>query len=193
MSRSTIWIILRTLGLLIGVGVAYVVFKDPFKAAEARASINVLVWCSGGAYRHNLAFDPPSSIIVTPQATTPFIAIVSYSCSSFASALSLLVLGTVTPRTPHFRRVIGTVVAVATVVLGNLARISLSLLVGIYHGRASLVLFHDWVGSTFTFIYTLGGFIVMLLILSPAKRRGRDFPASSAAGTASNPAPSPAH
>jgi len=58
-----------------------------------------------------------------------------------------------------------TSIAVGLVIFGNIVRIALSIGVGIFFGRGSLILFHDWAGSTFTFIYTLGGFMVMLILL----------------------------
>lgn len=59
--------------------------------------------------------------------------------------------------------------AVAAVVGGNFLRICSSVVVGLYAGRPSLVLFHDWVGSVIGFAFTLGGFVLMLWILLPAR------------------------
>jgi carbamoyl-phosphate synthase large subunit len=61
------------------------------------------------------------------------------------------------------------------IVAGNLIRIAGSVVVGLFSGRASLVLFHDWVGSVFGIAYTIGGFIVTLTLLlrGGQPRRGR--------------------
>jgi LPXTG-motif cell wall-anchored protein len=37
-----------------------------------------------------------------------------------------------------------------------------------------LVLFHDWVGSTFGFAYTVGGFVLVLAILLRRRKRRRE-------------------
>ena len=55
----------------------------------------------------------------------------------------------------------------AAVAAGNIARISLSVIAGVHSGISSLVLFHDWVGGVMTFVYTLGGYVLMLAILLP--------------------------
>jgi carbamoyl-phosphate synthase large subunit len=67
------------------------------------------------------------------------------------------------------RRFLAIGAAVVAVVVGNFVRISSSVVVGLYAGRSSLVLFHDWVGSMIGFAFTLGGFILMLWILLPAR------------------------
>ena len=53
------------------------------------------------------------------------------------------------------------------VAIGNVLRITASVGMGLVAGRASLVLFHDWVGSLFAFAYILGGYILMISLLLP--------------------------
>ena len=43
-----------------------------------------------------------------------------------------------------------------------------SLWVGLEAGPASLVLFHDWVGTLFALTYTLVGFFLMLYLILPS-------------------------
>lgn len=167
MSRATKWLIIRTIALIASIGIAYVVLQDPFKALEAHTAV-ALAQLLG--YGDHVTFLAPSAVIVSPYTKAAFLAIVTPSCSALASALSLIVLGSVAPRTPPYRRLLATTAAIATVVLGNLLRITLALVVGVYAGRSSTVLFHDWVGSTFTFVYTLAGFMVLLGILMPSRR-----------------------
>ena len=77
---------------------------------------------------------------------------------------------------PRWRRALAVAAAIATVSLGNITRIAASVIVGLFAGRSSLVLFHDWVGGIMTYVYTLGGFIVFL-VHPPARS-----PARAAAG-----------
>ena len=56
------------------------------------------------------------------------------------------------------------------VLAGNLMRIAASLSAGTWAGRACLVLFHDWVGTMFTFASILGGYVLMLYVLLPDRQ-----------------------
>ena len=75
---------------------------------------------------------------------------------------------------PVSDRVLAGVIGVASIVVGNLVRIASSSVVGLLAGRVSLVLFHDWVGSSFGFAYTIGGFVLMLAVLLRRRRRRRE-------------------
>ncbi len=162
MNASSIRLIYRTLALLVVLGVIYAVAKDPFRVAETRASVALLGLFGAG---NHVIYIQPYSIAVLPSGAEPFEAVVTLSCSSLASALSIICMGAIAPRGRAFRRTFATLTAVGLVVGGNIVRITVSIVVGIFYGRGSLVLFHDWAGSTFTFIYTLGGFMIMLMML----------------------------
>ena len=71
------------------------------------------------------------------------------------------------PRGRTGRRIGALACALGCVLAGNVLRIAGSIAVGLVHGKASLVLFHDWVGSLFAFGYTLGGYLLMLFLLLP--------------------------
>ena len=87
-------------------------------------------------------------------------------------ALALALIGTVmSAGSPASDRVLATLAGVASIVVGNLIRIGTSVIAGLLAGEVSLVLFHDWVGSTFGFAYTIGGFVLMLAILLRRRRR----------------------
>jgi len=97
------------------------------------------------------------------------------SCSSLGPALAIALIATVMSiGNPVSDRVLAGVVGVASIVVGNLVRIASSSVVGLQAGRVSLVLFHDWVGSSFGFAYTIGGFVLMLAILLRRRRRRRE-------------------
>jgi exosortase/archaeosortase family protein len=108
-----------------------------------------------------------TSILVLPYHGIAFRALITPSCSAAASLLALAFLSSLSPRYGPGRRFVATAAALLMVAVGNIARISLSVLAGLFSGVSSLVLFHDWVGGIMTFVYTLGGYITMLMILLP--------------------------
>ncbi|MGH9304139.1 MAG: exosortase/archaeosortase family protein [Acidimicrobiales bacterium] len=124
---------------------------------------------------HRLPEVAGTSALVIPLHSQPFFVVMSPSCSSLASILTLGCLAVVIPR--HLveprSRAAGFVLAAVAIFLGNLLRIDLSIGAGVLFGRSSLVLFHNWVGSVFGFAYTMGGFILMLCVLLPGKRQRR--------------------
>ncbi len=94
------------------------------------------------------------------------------SCSSLGPALALSLIAIVmSVGNPASDRVLAGLAGVASIVVGNLVRIGSSVIAGLLAGRVSLVLFHDWVGSTFGFAYTIGGFVLVLAVLLRRRRR----------------------
>jgi exosortase/archaeosortase family protein len=141
---------------------------------EALAS-NALVQLVAG----NRSFVTGSYAVgVLPDNHTPFTAIITPSCSALASVLAILALATVTGRHQPGRQFVAAVGASTVIVVGNLVRIATSIGMGLLFGRSSLVLFHDWVGGLMTFVYTLGGYTLMLFVLLPRVRPGLE-PASA--------------
>jgi exosortase/archaeosortase family protein len=115
------------------------------------------------------------SLILVSGAGQVFWVSITPSCSSLGPALALALIGTVmSAGSPASDRVLATVAGVASIVVGNLIRIGTSVIAGLLAGEVSLVLFHDWVGSTFGFAYTIGGFVLMLTILLRRRRRRLD-------------------
>jgi exosortase/archaeosortase family protein len=127
-----------------------------------------------------------------------FLCDVTPSCSSLASVLALLALGTfLPPSNPalapppapghktrawlgRHRRIVAIVAAVAVVFIGNQIRLDSSVAAGYFYGRTVLVLFHDWAGSVFGFAYIFGGYILMIWIYLPD--RGGKRPVSGHGG-----------
>jgi carbamoyl-phosphate synthase large subunit len=105
--------------------------------------------------------------VVVPHGGSPFLAVVSPSCSALASVLAIACLAFLVPRTSRARRLGALGAAVALVFVGNIVRIAASLGAGVLRGRGTLVLFHDAVGSMFAFGYILAGYILMLYLLLP--------------------------
>jgi exosortase/archaeosortase family protein len=178
-------VLARVALILATIAGGFALFQGDARALEAGWAVDLLhavgldgVYHLGGG-----------SVLVNPQASSAFIAVVAPSCSSIAAVMCLLCLGTVMGRGPIVRRVAAVGAAVTMVVVGNVVRIAASLAAGLVWGRATLVLFHDIAGSIFTFVYILGGFMVMLFVLLP--RDARPVPARPVAVSGVVPPPSP--
>lgn len=116
-----------------------------------------------------------SQILLTPPGDGAFWVDITPSCSSLGPALALTLIAIImSVGNPLSDRLLAGVIGIAAIVVGNLLRIGSSVLVGLLAGRVSLVLFHDWVGSTFGFAYTIGGFVLILSILLRRRRRRQE-------------------
>jgi exosortase/archaeosortase family protein len=158
------WLVLRLGVATAGAVAGFVLLQEVGRNLETAAAVGVLHLV--GATQVFVATS--TSILVVPSNEPAFRAVVTPTCSALAPLLALICLASLLPR----RRVmLPLLVAMTVVVGGNIVRIAASVGVGVVAGRSSLVLFHDWVGSVFAFAYTLGGFVLMLLMLLP-KRTG---------------------
>jgi len=108
------------------------------------------------------------ALVLIPSGDMPFRVVVTPTCSSLAAVLALGSLGMLTRHRNLARRAGAISVALAAVFIGNTIRIVASLLVGLSAGSSSLVLFHDYIGGAFTFVYVLGGYVAMIALLLPA-------------------------
>jgi exosortase/archaeosortase family protein len=156
----------RVLLALLSATVGFLLLQRPLRVAETNVAAGLLH--SVGDHHAEVVFG--TSILVTPPSHSAFRAEVTPSCSSLASLIALGCLSSLTPGPSRARRAGALAVALATVAAGNLLRLAGSVAVGYVAGRSSLVLFHDWVGSVFTFVYTLGGYILMIALVLPAAR-----------------------
>lgn len=157
----------RIAAIILVAGVGFVVLEGPARRVEAKASAGLFRLV--GDERVRVA--GPDSIEVLPPAHPPFRAVVTPSCSSVGSLIALGCLGVLAP--PGRRRNVATAAAMGSVAAGNVIRIAASLAIGLAAGRQSLILFHDWVGSIFGFAYTLGGYLLLLHFLLPARAQVR--------------------
>jgi exosortase/archaeosortase family protein len=140
-----------------------------YRTVEARLSVALVNHLVSG--HHAAVATIPTEIAVRPHHGLAFFAIITPSCSATASILAIAALASLSPRFGRLRRLVATAAALVAVAAGNVARISLSVVVGVHSGISSLVLFHDWVGGVMTFVYTLGGYVLLLFILLPDTRR----------------------
>jgi exosortase/archaeosortase family protein len=156
--------VLLRLGVVIGIiSIGYVLLRTPTRDFEATVAASLLKLSGTSRLLHFTT----GSILVEPTHHEAFVAVVTPSCSSIASVLALTCLAAFT-RTESRTRLIGALAAaIVVVVTGNILRIAASLGVGLIAGRESLVLFHDLIGSVFTFVYILGGYVLMLYFLLP--------------------------
>jgi carbamoyl-phosphate synthase large subunit len=164
MSRRSA-VFMRVAAIIIVAAGGFVVFQNGARHLEAEGAAGL--FRLAGDERIRVA--GPSSIEVLPSAHAPFRAVVTPSCSSIGSLVALVCLGALVPG--GRRRNFAVAVAVCTVAGGNIIRIGASLGIGLIAGRQSLILFHDWVGSIFGFAYTLGGYLLLLHLLLPARPR----------------------
>jgi exosortase/archaeosortase family protein len=168
LSRSQV-VFLKVLLVVGGSILGFALCQGAYRTLEAQLSIRVVRFFQG--HQSASLGSIPHSIAVRPDHGSGFLAIITPSCSATASILAIGCLASLSPRFGRLRRLIATLAAIAAVALGNVARISLSVIVGVHRGISSLVLFHDWVGGVMTFVYTLGGYVLMLAILLPNRRR----------------------
>lgn len=171
-SRSRI--AFRIAALVALLGALFVVGQTPFRHWEALAVAE-----AARAFGFHGVLGVHDSQILLSGAGQVFWVDITPSCSSLGPALALALIATVmSAGSPASDRVLAGLAGVASIVVGNLVRIGSSVVVGLLAGRVSLVLFHDWVGSTFGFAYTIGGFVLVLAILLRRRRRRRIGPAS---------------
>jgi exosortase/archaeosortase family protein len=167
MSRHTLRVVVR-LVLTFTVPVAlFELMLDPWREAEARIVANTLG--ALGVTGASTAFG--YRILVLPNASTPFLATISPSCSALAAILAFGSISLFLVRGEPVRR-LWAFLAASGVVLGcNFLRIGLSIWVGINTDLRGMTVFHDWVGTAFGLLYVLGGFTIYLWMLLPSNNR----------------------
>jgi len=158
---------LRVFAVLFVSIAGFLLVEGPFRVGESHAVAALLVLV--GADGTRVPYD--SVIEIFPSGQPSLLARITMSCSSLSSLLAIACLAFLGPDRLHRRWWSALGIALAVVALGNLLRIALSLGAGLLSGREALILFHDWVGGAFAFVYTLGGYILFLYLVLP--RHGR--------------------
>jgi exosortase/archaeosortase family protein len=171
LGRSPVRTAMRMAALVALLGVAFAAGQTSFRHLEAMAVAELV----GAVGQHGVLGVHDSQVLLSYGSGTGmqvFWVAITPSCSSLGPALALALISYVmSVGYPKFDRVLAGAAGVAAIVIGNTVRIASSVIVGLHSGRVSLVLFHDWVGSTFGFAYTVGGFVLVLAILLRRKRR----------------------
>jgi exosortase/archaeosortase family protein len=156
-------VLLRLAAVITIAAAGFLVLQRPARHVEAVASAGLFRLVGGDRVRMADA----DSIEVLPATHAPFRAVVTPSCSAIGSLVALACLASLVKG--GRRRTLSMGAAMASIAAGNVIRISASLGMGLVAGRQSLILFHDWVGSMFGFAYTLGGFLLFLHLMLPAR------------------------
>ena len=107
---------------------------------------------------------------VLPPTQEAFRAELTPYCSSLVAVLALAAIALFVLRGPWPRRLFALSTAIAVVVCCNVLRVTGSLWMGYRFGDRALVLFHDWAGTLFALVYTMGGFLLMLSLLLPSAK-----------------------
>jgi exosortase/archaeosortase family protein len=160
LARSvTVRLVLVVGGILGG----FVWLQEPVRVLEMAAARELLS-AMGLAERFQVF---GTAMVISPPDQPFFVAVLTAACSSLASVLTVAGIGFSLGSAPPLERLRAVTIACAVIIVGNLVRIVASLIAGLIAGRASLVLFHDVVGSALTFGYVLGGYVLMLWLLLP--------------------------
>jgi len=164
MSRAGL-VLLKIVAVCAFAGGGFVVLQSSMRAAEAAAAVGLMRLLGS----HSVIAAGRTTLLVVPYSRAAFHVLITPSCSSIASVLAFGCLVPLVPSRTIAERVRAFAVATVMIVGGNIVRITASVAMGVVAGRSSLVLFHDWIGSMFTVVYTLVGYIVMLWVLLPAR------------------------
>jgi exosortase/archaeosortase family protein len=139
----------------------------PMRELEALGLAQVLSWM----YPGRASGEVPGHVLLFPENGAIIDAVVTASCSSILSVLGLTALAAVVLRGRKLHVVGGLTVAVAALLVLNHVRLLLSALAGMWWGDGALVLFHDWVGTLWNLVATLGGFLLMVWLTLPTLER----------------------
>jgi exosortase/archaeosortase family protein len=166
MNRHVVMVIVR-LALTFGVTVlAFSLLLDPWRNWEAEVLARSFE--AVGATGASRAFG--YQILVIPDASQPFLATISPSCSALAALLAFAAISLFLVTGDPGRRLLAFLAAAAIVLACNFVRIGMSIWVGLQTDVKGLTVFHDWVGTAFGLLYVLGGFTVYLWVLLPSNR-----------------------
>jgi exosortase/archaeosortase family protein len=139
----------------------------PMQELEALGLAQVMSWIYPGRASDVL----PGHVLLFPEGGAVIDAVVTASCSSILSVLGLTALTASVLRSRKLHAVWGLVVAIVALLVLNHVRLLLSALAGMWWGDAALVLFHDWVGTLWNLVATLGGFLLMVWLTLPTLER----------------------
>ncbi|MCP4222567.1 MAG: exosortase/archaeosortase family protein [Actinomycetia bacterium] len=159
--NSSTRILFRVGGAIAIVVLGFPLFQGWVRQVEVLLSVRILQVLQLG----HRAIAVEHSVVLVPDGQPVFRAVLSPACSSLAAILALSCLAVLTQGHRWPRRIAAIGLAIGAVAVGNTIRVVASLLVGIMSGRGSLVLFHDFAGGAFTFVYIIGGYILLLSVL----------------------------
>jgi len=113
---------------------AFAFLIDPFRRFETASAAYLLHLL--GAAPHMVQVRPNSALAVYPHGVSPFLAVVTPSCSSLSSVLAVASLAMFTSRQLRQRRFLALGCALLCVVAGNILRIASSIAIGLIAGQS---------------------------------------------------------
>jgi exosortase/archaeosortase family protein len=160
----------RTVAILVGSIVGFVLLQHPARVVESHAVAGLL--SLAGAHGTHVVLG--TYVDVQPAEHGFLLASLTPACSSLAALLAITCIAVMSGAGTRSRRFVALGIALTVIAVGNILRMAASLAVGLVAGRSVLVLFHDWVAGMFTFAYVLGGFVLFLYLVLPDRRRAAD-------------------
>jgi exosortase/archaeosortase family protein len=160
----------RTVAILVGSIVGFVLLQHPARVVESHAVAGLL--SLAGAHGTHVVLG--TYVDVRPAEHGPLLASLTPACSSLAALLAITCIAVVSGAGTRSRRFVALGIALTVIAVGNSLRMAASLAVGLVAGRSVLLLFHDWVAGMFTFAYVLGGYVLFLYLVLPDRRRAAD-------------------
>jgi exosortase/archaeosortase family protein len=170
MTMSARRLVARFILVMAAAGTVFLLAINPSRSLETEASARVLQ----SVVHDRVQVQLGTSLQVFPPSAAPFRARLTPACSALSSVVTIVALGLLLPAPSRRRRLMSCLVAAAVVAACNVLRIAASIGIGLLLGRMSLVLFHDWIGSAFTFAYTLAGLMALLYLRMPATAVGAE-------------------
>jgi carbamoyl-phosphate synthase large subunit len=162
------WAVLAELLVAVGICLAgYYLAAGWFRVHEAAWVVAALHLCGVDAVSavlpgHILMYRGPHDILD---------GVVTTSCSSVLTAVGLTALTVSVLRRRKLHAVVALAGALVVVMAANCLRLSLSAMAGMWWGEPAMVAFHDWVGTIWTLLSTLTGFLLMVCMTLPAAER----------------------
>ena len=143
----------------------FALVEIPVRVAETWTSVHIV---SVLAPKHFVIVHG-TGVLESPFHSSAFLDVVTPSCSSASSLVSVAALSALIRRGSPARRLLATSVALVVIFTGNVIRLTSVFAVGLFEGRAVLIMFHNWVSSIFSAAFTLGGFVLIVYLLLDKK------------------------
>jgi exosortase/archaeosortase family protein len=167
-SRADGWAA-RIAAVLVGVVVSTMLLVDRWRTAEAAAATGLLrLLGTHGVVRSG------DQLLVGSGGARPFVITVGAWCSSVGVVASLALAAALVPGAVHRGR--GAATSCTIVVVGNLARITATVLAGTLSGPRAIEHFHDGIATTFAVVLVLAALAVLATNLYPPRRHPARHP-----------------
>jgi exosortase/archaeosortase family protein len=123
-------------------------YRDGYRRVEAGSAS----WLANNAGFDAVRNTGSERVLVTPERSPPFYAIVSLGCSSLMVLLAFVSVSLLTIRAPLHRRVIAASAAAAVLFAVNVVRVAAVAAIGAERGLPTMARAHDWFGTAVTLV-----------------------------------------